>query len=403
MDGKITARIDKGMGIQKPNILYFGHYGLSEGIGGSARLKNMLDVLRKLEADTQLISYLPEKKFKVINKEVSNYLNTTTICVPSASPKIFKVAALLLIFIFGLRYIRKRNIIFAHGPNIVYGFPALILAKTFGKPLLIDFTDNRDPATPEFIYRFILRNSSAVFAVSHYLEEAAKKAGSRNVVHAPGFIDASAFQHNAAERKRIREELNIGDNEVAIGYAGAFSPDEGLSFLLRAFKSLSKRHGNIRLVLLGGRNAPGLDDIPGLINELNIKEKVITISPQPYELMPAYLSAFDIACSPKIDCLANRCADPIKVYEYMAVGLPTVASAVSETTYVIENGFDGFLVKPEDADDLAGVLEHVIQNLGSFRELRRKAREKVIDNYTQEVVLKKLEKTLENLLTKHTK
>jgi hypothetical protein len=48
----------------KLNILYFAGSGLSEGIGGSARLKNMLDVLEQLGASIQLISYLQRTSFQ---------------------------------------------------------------------------------------------------------------------------------------------------------------------------------------------------------------------------------------------------------------------------------------------------------------------------------------------------
>lgn len=395
------AENKKRLEMLRPNILYFGPLGLRGGIGGSARVRNMLGVLGKLQADTQLISYLPEKKFKVTRKQINNCLNTTTICVPSSFPKILKIPALLLILIYGLRYIRKTDIIFAHSPSIVYGFPALILAKVFGKPSLIDLTDSKDADTPGFVYNRVLEHSSTVFAMSRYLVEVAKEAGCQNVVHVPGFIDADAFKCNASARARIRKELNIGSSEVAIGYAGATSSDtEGLSFLLKAFKSLSDRYNNIKLVFVGGRNAPGSDNILQLTNELDLKERVILTPPQPYELMPGYLSAFDIACSPKIDCPMNRAADPIRVYEYMSVGLPVVSSAVGETINVIENGRDGFLARPGDESDLEKKLEYVIQNLDSLQGLRRKAREKVIRNYTQAVIMKKIRGELEGLVTK---
>ena len=84
----------------------------------------------------------------------------------------------------------------------------------------------------------------------------------------------------------------------------------------------------------------------------------------------------------------------------MSVGLPVVATAVSETAKAIENGRDGFLARPGDEDDLARVLEQVIQNLASLQGLRERAREKVIENYTQEVILRKLRTHLKDLLAK---
>jgi glycosyltransferase involved in cell wall biosynthesis len=218
------------------------------------------------------------------------------------------------------------------------------------------------------------------------------------VVHAPGFINTDTFRKDSAARAGIRKELNISDDDIVIGYAGAFSPDEGLSYLLKALKILTKRHKNLKLVLLGGRNTPGADDIPQLINELKLKSRVILVPPQPYEAVPAYLSAFDIGVSPKVDKELNRAADPIRVYEYMAVGLPVVASAVGETANAIADGVDGFLCKPQDAEDIARVLEHIVQNLDSLQGLREKAREKVIKGYSQQSTLEKLNVHLKDLI-----
>jgi len=391
---------DKRMGILKPNILYFAPCGLHEGVGGSARLKNMLDVLEQLEAKTQLISYLPGEKFRVTHEQMNNHLNITTISVKRASPKFFKVFALLLIFIYGLRHIRKSDIILAHSPGIVSGFPAFILARIFGKPLFIDHMDVKDPDTPKFIYNLVLKNSNTVFAISRYLEDEVKEVGCRNTVYVPVFIDTDAFQRDVVGRTEIRKELGIRSNEVVIGYAGSFWYVEGVPLLLKAFKSLSNRYENIKLVIIGGRNVSGSDNVPQLIDELAIEERVTLVPQQPYELMPKYLSAFDIVCSPKIDCTENRAANPIKIYEYMSMALPTVVSAVGEISNIIENGYDGFLAKPGDVNDLERTLEHVIQNLDSLQEVGKKARQKIIKNYTQQVLLEKIRQALKELSSK---
>jgi len=381
----------------KPNILYLAPCGLGEGVGGGARLRNMIDALGRLQANIQLLSYLPGEKFNVIHRQISNNLNTTTISVRRGAPKVLKAFSLLLIFIYGLRHIRRSNIILAHSPSIVSGFPALVLAKIFSKPLLIDHMDIKDPDTPKFIYNLVLKSSDIVFTISQYLEEKIKQIGCRNVVYLPVFIDTDIFQNDGEERAKIRKRLGINDREIVIGYAGSFSHIEGLPFLFKAFKNLSQRYENTRLVVVGGRNVPGSDSVAQLIDELALKEKAILIPPQPHELMPKYLSVFDIACSPKIDCPENRAANPIKIYEYMSMGLPTVVSAVGEISNIIEKGYDGFLVKPGDENDLATTLEYIIQNLDSAKEAGKRAEEKVIRHYSQQVMLKRIGDALKQL------
>lgn len=367
----------------KLNIVYFAPCSVDEGIGGSARLKNMVDVLHKLGANVRLISYLQGNSFKVRTKQLSSYLTAVVVYVPKSFPKVLKLLALPLLFLCGLKYIKKGDIIFAHSPSIATGFPALLLAKIFNKPLIVDHIDMKDHNTPKFIYNSVLKNASIVFVISHYLEEEANAKGCSDVIYLPAFIDTDAFQKVIPERDKIRRKLGINDNEFVIGYAGSFSPIQGLPVLVNAFKNLSSRCQAGKLVIIGGVIRPKSDDnVATLINELNLGDKAILIPPQPYKSIPGYLSAFDIACSPKIDCQINRAANPIKIYEYMSMGLPTVISTVDETSNLIENGVDGFLVRPGDESDLESILEYLIMNREKLKKIGEKARQKVLNSHS---------------------
>lgn len=377
------------------NLIYFAPCGMYEGVGGGARLKNMIDVFEQLKVNIQLISYVPKEEFKIKHGKTSDFLNTTTIYVPRSLPKFLKAFAIPLILIYGLKYIRRSDIVFAHSPGIMSGFPAMILAKMLNKPLIIDHMDVKDPDTPKFIFEMVLKNSTIVFAISYYLEEEVKNKYRRHAVHVPIFIDTNVFQRDVLEREKIRKDLGVGDNEVLIGYAGSLWYVEGVPFLLKAFKNLVKRYENIKLIVIGGMNVPGSDNVSLLVDELSIKEEVILIPLQPHEFIPKYLSACDIVCSPKIDCEINRAANPIKIYEYMSMGLITVISAVGEVSNVIENGVNGFLVKPGDEDDLERTLEYIIQNMDSVEEVGKRARGVIIKNYSQRTASKKIGEILQ--------
>lgn len=379
-----------------PQVLYFAPCGLREGVGGSARLKNMLDILERLGTNIHLISYVAGEKSRVEHERMGHNLDAITVQVKRSLPRVFKLFGVLQVLTYGLRDIGKSDIVVAHSPSVVSGFPARVLASVFRKPLIVDHMDVNDPATPRLVYNHVLRHS-IVFAISRYLEREARELGCRKVIYVPIFIDADTFQRDAAWRASIRRELGVDDGELLIGYAGSFWHVEGLPFLLRAFGRLSGSHESTRLVIVGGRNAPDSDDVPRLIDELGLKGRVILVPQQPYERMPKYLSAFDIACSPKIDCAENRAANPIKIYEYMSMGLPAVASAVGGISDAIEDGVDGFLVEPGNEAALQGRLEYVIRNPDLAREAGRKAREKILKNYTQNAMSERIGDVLRQL------
>jgi glycosyltransferase involved in cell wall biosynthesis len=82
----------------------------------------------------------------------------------------------------------------------------------------------------------------------------------------------------------------------------------------------------------------------------------------------------------------NRAANPIKVPEYLSMGLLTVCSAVGGIIDTIEDGVDGFLVKPGDVKDLEEKLEWVILNPERAKEIGENGRRTVIEKYSYEAI-----------------
>ena len=371
------------------NLLYFAPCELYEGIGGSARLENMTSVFQELGVNIRLVSYITKEEFKVKHEKISKLLTITKVYVPKSYPKLLKALALPLILLYGLKYAKKSEIIFAHAPGIMTGFPAMILAKLFNKPLIIDHMDVKDPDTPQIIYDMVLRGSTVIFAISHYLEEEVKSKYKRKAIYVPIFIDTSLFQNNHLERKKVRTNLGIGDKDILIGYVGSFWYVEGVPVLLKAFKNLIKKYENIRLIVIGKMRVHS-DNIPLLIERLSLREKAMYIPQQPRKLIPNYLSACDILCSPKIDCEINRAANPVKVVEYLSMSLPVVCSAVGGIVDAIQDKFNGLLVKPGDVKDLEEKLEWIIINREQAKEMGKNGRKTVIEKYSYKAIKDKI-------------
>ena len=380
----------------KPRLTYFAPYGADDKFGGAARLNNMLNILEQLGAKIQLISYAPRDKFGIEHKHLSDHLNTNTIHVSQSSPKFFKAFAIIPILVWGSRHVKGSNIIFAHSPDTICGFSAAILAKIFNKPLIIDYMDVKDTDTPEFIYKYILRNCDVVLAISHFLMTEAQKLGCGRVKFVPAFVDTTVFQKDLIAREETRKRMGIKNDEIVIGYTGSFWRIEGVSILINAITNIVNNHKHVKLVLIGGGNMPDLANVPELVKGL--EGNVVLIPPQPHESIPKYLSAFDVACSPKIDCEINRAANPMKVVEYLSMGLPTVCSAVGGVSDTIEDGVDGFLVTPGDVKNLEETLEWIILNPKRSKEIGENGRKKVIEKYSCDAIRDAIKQSIEAII-----
>src|SRR6185503_10228289 len=63
--------------------------------------------------------------------------------------------------------------------------------------------------------------------------------------------------------------------------------------------------------------------------------------------VPSLLASMDIAVAPYPQ-LEHFYFSPLKVFEYMAAGLPVIASGIGQIKKVIEHGVTGWLVSPGD-------------------------------------------------------
>lgn len=81
---------------------------------------------------------------------------------------------------------------------------------------------------------------------------------------------------------------------------------------------------------------------------------------------------------------------PLKVYEYMAAGLPVVASRVGDLSELIQDGVDGFLVPPGDPAALAAALDRLRSDRGLRTRMGSAARLKVLRSHTWDMVVRRM-------------
>ncbi|MGP5051586.1 glycosyltransferase family 4 protein [Brachybacterium alimentarium] len=158
------------------------------------------------------------------------------------------------------------------------------------------------------------------------------------------------------------------DAPVTVGFVGTLKPWHGTDLLLRA---LARTHGDLRLDICG--TGPQQEELEQLAAELGIADRVLLRGAVAPELVPAVLHGLDIAVAPYP--AGEHYFSPLKVYEYLAAGLPVVASAIGTIPEVLRDGELGMLVEPGDIDALAAALDTLAADPARRDRLGRAARE----------------------------
>jgi glycosyltransferase involved in cell wall biosynthesis len=96
--------------------------------------------------------------------------------------------------------------------------------------------------------------------------------------------------------------------------------------------------------------------------------------PVPHAEIPAVLAEAHIGTLPFPDEEKFRVSSPIKLFEYMAAGLPVMATAIVCHTDVMEDDY-AFWASGSDVDGLLDALRSIWQKRGSLQEMGRLAAE----------------------------
>jgi glycosyltransferase involved in cell wall biosynthesis len=150
--------------------------------------------------------------------------------------------------------------------------------------------------------------------------------------------------------------VRLAVTTVAV-FAGAFRSWHGAIHLVEAIKTLRSRgHTQIGAVLIG--DGPERHRVSRAAHGM---ETVLLTGALPHDSMPAALAAADIGVAP-FDVGAHAPLSlgfywsPLKMFEYMASGLPVVAPAVGRIPSLVADRREGVLYDPRDRDALADAL-----------------------------------------------
>jgi glycosyltransferase involved in cell wall biosynthesis len=151
----------------------------------------------------------------------------------------------------------------------------------------------------------------------------------------------------------LRELLGVGASVPLVLHQGAPAPDRGCDVLVRAAALLDGVH----VVFLGDPEPGYGSSLRSLISSLGVGERVSLLPSVPLAELLAWTAEADVGVTLLQDtCENHRLALPNKLFEYVAAGVPVVASALPETERLVAEYGIGWTVPPDDPVALAEAL-----------------------------------------------
>ena len=263
--------------------------------------------------------------------------------------------------------------------------PALAerLLTIVGVPYVVDYDDalfhRYDKHSNWLIRSFlgrkidrVMKYAALVVAGNEYLAERARVAGASRVEIVPTVVDLT----------RYKLDQSSGNHPLIVGWIGSPSTSHYLLLISSVYQSLAKEF-DVRFVAIGA-------------NEEDVKGLPIEVWDWSEETEVQLINALDIGIMPLMDSPWERGKCGYKLIQYMACGIPVVASPVGVNKQIVKHGSNGYLA------DKSSEWEQSIRLLLNDSDLRKRmgveGRELVEECYSLQVQAPRLFELMQDLI-----
>jgi glycosyltransferase involved in cell wall biosynthesis len=204
-----------------------------------------------------------------------------------------------------------------------------------------------------------------------------------------GLFESDSQMEAALKRRYTGRTLLI--------YQGTMSEDRGLFHMLRAMDMIHRKDPSILLLLIGLDVPELLQRTKETIDRLNIADAVEILPWVDHEKIGSYMRICDIGLIPWQPCEKYQMNLPIKLFEYMACGLPVLSANLRPIASFLSPSGAGRLYDSTDDRALAEAVRDMLANPEKLERMRARGLEAVQSQWNWSKMEQKLLKIYDGM------
>jgi glycosyltransferase involved in cell wall biosynthesis len=271
----------------------------------------------------------------------------------------------------------------AKGLGFYKDFPIAILAKLFGKKLVLHYHNkgvckNQHDFFDDLLYRILFKNTKVILLSKRLYVDVAKYVKKEDVFFCPNGISVLNLEKEVSPKINKVPKLLFLSNLIE---------SKGVFILLETLKVLNDNGIAFHCNFVGGEGDISSKQLNQKINDLNLQEYVTYLGKKYGDDKYEIFQSSDIFVFPTF--YHNECF-PLVLLEAMQFGLPIISSNEGGIPDIVKDSETGFIVEKQKPKQLAEKIKWLIDHPEEVRLMGEKGQKYFLEHYTLEVFEKRL-------------
>lgn len=190
------------------------------------------------------------------------------------------------------------------------------------------------------------------------------------------------------ERREMRRQLGIGEDNFVIGSIGRLVEHKGHKYLIEAMNKLRPSASGLKCLIVG--DGPAAENLKARARDLNLEDTIIFTGLR--RDIEKLLPAMDVFVQPST-LLEGL---PVVLAEAASSGLPLIATDIGGSAELVHDGLNGFVIPPANSEVITEKIRFLTESTDKRKRMGAESRKIWAQRFTLEEMVNKIERLYEH-------